>query len=194
MALKTANPDDLITRATEVPFQPGSGCPRWLVFLHEVFQGDSQLVNFVQRAVGYTLTGDTREQCLFINHGGGLNGKSTLIGTFRALAGEYGRDCAAETLLARRDDGIPNDVARLAGARFVSAIETEDGKRLAEAMVKAMTGGDRIVARFLHREFFEFQPEPYIRPDSPTNCERHTFLTCARRLCSFTAPKIPLAR
>ncbi|TMH34905.1 MAG: hypothetical protein E6H66_08975 [Betaproteobacteria bacterium] len=148
-----------ISKAVAVDFNPAAKAPAWSAFLDRIFAGDLPTIAFLQRAIGYSLTADTREQCLFINHGGGLNGKSTLIGTFRALAGEYGRDCAAETLLARRDDGIPNDVARLAGARFVSAIETEDGKRLAEAMVKAMTGGDRIVARFLHREFFEFQPQ-----------------------------------
>ena len=162
--LEHPDPREYISKAvgctTEGLFGPDDvKAPTWCAFLDRIFDGDVATIAFLQRAVGYSLTGSTAEECLFICHGSGMNGKSKLIGTLRAMFAEYGRDCAAETLLARRDDGIPNDVARLAGARFVSAIETEDGKRLAEAMVKAMTGGDRIVARFLHREFFEFKPE-----------------------------------
>jgi putative DNA primase/helicase len=148
-----------ISKVAGADFDPGAKAPTWSAFLDRIFDGDVAMIAFLQRAIGYSLTGNTSEECLFLCHGTGANGKSKLIGTLRALLGDYGRDCAAKTLLARREDGIPNDVARLAGARFVSAIETEDGKRLAEAMVKAMTGGDRIVARFLHREFFEFKPE-----------------------------------
>ena len=85
--------------------------------------------------------------------------KSVFLHTLRELAGDYGRDCPAETLLAKRDQAINNDVARLAGARLVCAVETEDGKRFAESLVKALTGGDTITARFLHREFFEFVPQ-----------------------------------
>jgi putative DNA primase/helicase len=152
-----------IRKAISCNFDPEAKAPTWSAFLARIFDGDVAMIAFLQRGIGYSLTGNTSEECLFICHGAGMNGKSKLIGTLRAMFADYGRDCAAETLLARRDDGIPNDVARLAGARFVSAIETEDGKRLAEAMVKAMTGGDRIVARFLHREFFEFQPAFKVR-------------------------------
>jgi putative DNA primase/helicase len=155
----TPDPWRRLGKAVAVDFDPNATAPTWSTFLDRIFDNDIALIAFLRRAIGYSLTGNTSEECLFLCHGTGMNGKSKLIGALRALFADYGRDCAAETLLARRDDGIPNDVARLAGSRFVSAIEPEDGKRLAEAMVKAMTGGDRIVARFLHREFFEFKPE-----------------------------------
>lgn len=121
--------------------------------------GNVAMIAFLQPAIGYSLTGSTKEQCLFIAHGTGANGKSVFLRTLRELLGDYGRDCPAETLLAKRDNGINNDIARLAGARLVCAIETEDGKRFAESLVKALTGGDTITARFLHREFFEFVPQ-----------------------------------
>jgi putative DNA primase/helicase len=106
------------------PLGPGAeDAPTWSAFLDRIFDGNVAMVAFPQRAVGYSLTGSTAEECLFLCHGSAMNGKSKLIGTLRAMFAEYGRDCAAETLLARRDDGIPNDIARLAGARFVSAIE-----------------------------------------------------------------------
>jgi putative DNA primase/helicase len=109
--------------------------------------------------VGYSLTGDTREQVLFLLHGSGANGKSTFLEVIQALLGEYALQTPAETLVQKQGEGIPNDVARLKGARFVAASETEEGKRLAEGMVKKMTGGDVLTARFLHQEYFEFKPE-----------------------------------
>jgi putative DNA primase/helicase len=112
----------------------------------------------MQKAVAYSLTGSTREQCLFILFGLGANGKSTFLNVIGSLLGEYARQTRTETILVKRGDQIPNDVARLAGSRFVSAIETESGRRLAEGLVKQMTGNDRMTARFLHREFFEFEP------------------------------------
>ena len=120
--------------------------------------GDADLEAFLQRAAGYSLSGSTREQVFFILYGLGLNGKSTFINEMRALLGEYGLQTRTETLLVKRGDSIPNDVARLAGARFVSAVETEGGKKLAESLVKQLTGGDPVPARFLHREYFEFEP------------------------------------
>jgi putative DNA primase/helicase len=113
---------------------------------------------FLQRAVGYSLTADIREQCFFLLYGAGSNGKSTFIKTISALFADYARTTPVETLLVRHGNNIPNDVARLKGARFVSAVETEGGKRLAESLVKQLTGGDKVAARFLHREFFEFEP------------------------------------
>ena len=110
------------------------------------------------RVVGYSLTASTSEQCLFLLYGLGANGKSTFLNVIGSLLGEYARQTRTETLLIKRTDQIPNDVARLAGSRFVSAIETESGRKLAEGLVKQMTGGDRMTARFLHREFFEFEP------------------------------------
>jgi putative DNA primase/helicase len=116
------------------------------------------LLPFVQKAAGYSLTGDTREQVAFFPWGSGANGKSTFLNAIQGVLGDYAKQTPLETLLLKREGGIPNDLARLHGARFVSAVETESGRRLAEAQLKQMTGGDRLVARFLHQEFFEFVP------------------------------------
>lgn len=112
----------------------------------------------MQKAVGYSLTGSTEEQCLFILHGTGANGKSTFLNTISTMLGDYARQTPTDALLVKRGDGLSNDVARLHGARLVSAVEVEGGRRLAEAQVKQLTGGDLIAARFLYQEFFEFRP------------------------------------
>jgi putative DNA primase/helicase len=114
--------------------------------------------SFVQRAAGYSLTGDTSEQVLFICYGGGANGKTTYQEAKAAALGDYAMRAPTEMLLAKRPGGIPNDVARLKGSRFVAASETEDGRRLAESMVKDLTGQDTITARFMRGEFFDFAP------------------------------------
>jgi len=151
---------DLVTKLAPVVYDPDAACPTWERFLLEVMNGDQDLIGFLQRAIGYTLTGDTSEQVLFILHGKGANGKSTLLETLRAMLGdEYTIQIRPETLMIRQGDAIPNDVARLKGARLVNARETEEGKRLAEGLVKEMTGGDTITARFLRQEFFDFRPE-----------------------------------
>ena len=149
---------DLITRLIPIDYHPGAASPTWLRFLERVAGADGELITFLQKAVGYSLTGSMREQCFFILYGAGLNGKSTFLKIVSTLLADYAKQTGTETLLVKRGDQIPNDVARLAGARFVSAVETESGRRLAEGLVKQMTGGDRMTARFLHREFFEFDP------------------------------------
>jgi putative DNA primase/helicase len=158
--LRNHHREDLLTKLAPVTYEPKAKCPTWLAFLDRVMAGDKDLVRFLQRAVGYSLTGSAREQCLFILYGTGANGKSTFLGTISQLLGEYASSTPTETLLVKTGGGgIPNDVARLKGARFVSAIEAEDGRRLAEALIKQMTGGDTMTARFLYGEFFEFLPE-----------------------------------
>ncbi len=116
------------------------------------------LIKFVQRAVGYSLTGHTTEQVLFLLHGQGANGKSTFLETLRAVLGDYGKQTDFDTFRKKDANGPRNDVARLVGTRFVAAVEAEAGLPLAEALVKQITGGDTITARFLHQEFFEFKP------------------------------------
>jgi putative DNA primase/helicase len=150
--------EDRITKLAPVAYDPEAQCPRWDAFLFRVLGGDTELIRFVQKAVGYTLTGSTEEQCFLILYGTGANGKSTLIQTLRALLSDYARQTPIETLLVKSGDGPRNDVARLHGARFVAAVEAESGKRLAEALVKQLTGGDTVTARFLYGEHFEFQP------------------------------------
>ena len=151
--------DNLVTRCLGIEYKSGSECPRWRAFLHRIMDGNQDLVGFVQRAVGYTLTGSTAERCMFILHGGGKNGKTVFLEGLRLLLGDgYTARTPTQTLLAKRGDTIPNDVARLRGIRLVTASETGDGNRLDEALVKDITGGDRVVARFMRGEWFEFTP------------------------------------
>ncbi len=150
---------DLITKLAPVDYDPQAECPLWESFLETIMAGKPGLTNFLRRAVGYSLTGDTSERAMFIMYGSGANGKSTALETLRAMLGDYATRTPAETLLARRDNAIPNDVAKLKGARFVSASETDEGRRLAEAQIKDLTGGDTISARFMRAEWFDFKPE-----------------------------------
>lgn len=149
---------DLLTRRAPVVFDPAATCPRWDAFLLRCMGGDQALVGFLQRAVGYALTGHTSEQVLLLLYGTGANGKSTFLETVRALLGDYATQTDFTTFLRRESEGVRNDLARLVGTRFVSAVEAEAGVPLAEALVKQITGGDIITARFLFREFFEFRP------------------------------------
>jgi putative DNA primase/helicase len=157
-ALRRARESDFNTKRASVAFDPNAVCPSWERFVLEVMGGDVELVSYLQRALGYSLTGNTSEQCVFFLHGFGANGKSTLLNTVRTLLGDYAMNCPAETLMVKREGGISNDIARLRGARFVAASETEDGHRLAESLLKQLTGGDAVTARFLHQEFFDFIP------------------------------------
>lgn len=148
----------LCTKRAEADYQPHAKCPTWLAFLRTIFAGDEELIAYLQRAVGYSLTGDTSEQCLFVLHGTGANGKSTFIETITSILADYGATTPTETLMVKHGDSIPSDVARLVGARFVAASESGDGRRLDEELVKRITGGDRMTARFMHRDWFQFTP------------------------------------
>jgi putative DNA primase/helicase len=151
---------DLSTKLVDVPFDIDAPCETWERTLGVLFGGDAELVRYVQRAVGYSLTGDTSEQCLHLCHGTGSNGKSTLLDVLAELSGEYGQQADFQTFLDRRHDSGPrNDVARLAGARLVRSSEVGDHKRLNEGLIKSLTGGDIITARFLYSEDFEFKPQ-----------------------------------
>jgi putative DNA primase/helicase len=149
---------DLLTRLAPVAYDPEARCPRWDAFLLRCMGGDGELVAFLQRAVGYALTGHTSEQVLLLLYGTGANGKSTFLETLRALLGDYATQTDFTTFQKREGEGVRNDLARLVGTRFVSAVEAEAGVPFAEALVKQVTGGDVITARFLFREFFEFRP------------------------------------
>jgi len=152
--------EDLISKLTPVDYDPNAKAPTWEAFLERVLQSEG-LRTFVQRAVGYSLTGDSRERVLLILHGMGRNGKSTFLEAIREALGAaegYAMKTPAETLMAKPAGSIPNDIARLKGARFVCASETEAGRRLAEALVKEITGNDTISARFMKAEWFDFKP------------------------------------
>lgn len=148
----------LCSKIAPVEYDALAACPTWLAFLNRIFAGDTDLVSYVQRAVGYALTCEISEQCVFVLHGSGANGKSTFLDTLTRLLGDYGMTTPADTLMWKQNSGIPSDVARLMGARFVSASESADGRRLDEEFVKRISGGDKISARFMHHDWFEFWP------------------------------------
>lgn len=133
-------------------------CPKWSRFLLDAMGGDAELVAYLQRVVGYTLTGLTDEQCLFFLWGPGSNGKTTFLETLAALMGEYAGACSFESFVAKDASGIRNDLAALQGKRLAYAEEPKQGARLDAGTVKQITGGGKIQARFLFREYFEFQP------------------------------------
>ena len=158
--LRKHDPADLITKLCPVDYEPEATFPMWEDFLWQAMDNFPELVGFLQRAVGYCLTGLTSEKKLFFIHGPKDTGKSTFLEAVKAVFGDYGHTTSFETFL-RRDHagGVRNDIAQLCGARLVVSNEVEDGKRLAEGIVKTLTGGDTIRARFLYSEGFEFIPQ-----------------------------------
>lgn len=158
-ALQPHRREDLITKVSPVAFDAAAKCPTLLAFLDRTMAGRVDLVGFIQRLVGYTLTGVTTEQMLALLYGMGANGKSTLLELVAELMGDYGQSIEFSTLLARGQDSTRNDLARLVGARFVAGSEAEDGRRFSEVLVKQLTGGDKITARFLFKEYFDFRPQ-----------------------------------
>jgi len=149
--------DDYLTRMASV--SPDGDCPGWLEFLKRVTASDEELLQFLKRMAGYVLTGLTREHALFFLYGLGANGKSVFINTVSGILGEYHRTAAIETFTASKTDQHPTDLAGLRGARLVTAVETEEGRRWAESKIKALTGGDKVAARFMRQDFFEFLPQ-----------------------------------
>ncbi len=148
--------EDLITKLAPVEYDPSAEAPTWEVCLKTWLPSEG-LRRFVQKAVGYALTGDVSEQVLLFLYGTGANGKSTLINALMEAMGDYALQAAPE-LLTVKASAHPTELADLKGARFVASVEVEDGKHLAESLVKQMTGGDRIKARFMRADFFEFSP------------------------------------
>jgi putative DNA primase/helicase len=151
------NSSDYITHSTSVA--PGGACPIWRRFLDRVTDGDVALQEFLQRVAGYGLTGSTREHALFFLYGTGANGKSVFLNTVAGVIGTYHRTAPIETFTVSNTDRHPTDLAGLRGARLVTAIETEEGRRWAESRIKSLTGGDKIAARFMRADFFEYVPQ-----------------------------------
>jgi len=151
--------EDLITRCLPVVYDPEAACPLWRATLERILEGRAELIRYFQKAIGYSCTGDTTEQVLFVLWGAGANGKTTILSTAATLLGDYALSTRPETFMVKHGDGIPNDVAQLKGRRLVIAVEAEAGQRLAEGLVKSMTGGgDTLTARFMRAEFFQFTP------------------------------------
>lgn len=161
--IRPGRPDDYCSKITAVaplpgPYHPES-CPLWLNFLKRATQGDKGLEDFLQRMAGYCLTGITREHALFFFFGTGGNGKGTYMNATSGAMGDYAQTAAMSTLMATDTERHPTELAALQGARMVLMSEPEEGGRWAEAKVKALTGGDKVSARFMRQNFFEFWPQ-----------------------------------
>jgi putative DNA primase/helicase len=174
--LRPGRPEDRITMAVRVAFDPAAPCPLYDRTVAEIFENNAELIAYVDRYSGYSLTGDCREESLALCWGDGANGKGTLMNNLGWLLGDYADDLPFSAFEQHSRSSIPNDIAKIVGKRFVTASETGETQRLNEARVKALTGRDPMTARFLHQEFFTFQPvakfwlatnhKPEIRDDS----------------------------
>ncbi len=148
--------EDYSTKITATA--PSGGCPTWLEFLKRITDGDGDLIAFLQRVTGYALTGITREHSLVFLYGTGANGKSTFLNAVAGILGAYHTTSCTEVFTITHGERHPTELASLRGARLVTAVETEEGRRWAEARIKALTGGDPIAARYMRQDFFEFVP------------------------------------
>jgi P4 family phage/plasmid primase-like protien len=157
----TSRPHDRADRITKITTAAPSGdCPAWRAFLATVTGGDAELQAYLARMAGYALTGVTSEHALFFLYGTGANGKSVFVNTFAGILGDYAANAPMDSFMVTQGERHPTDMAGLRGAaRLVTSIETEQGRRWAESKLKALTGGDKIAARFMRQDFFEFVPQ-----------------------------------
>lgn len=150
----------MFSRQARVEYTDAIDAPEWQQFLNQIFDKDQELIDYVQKAVGYSLTGSTKEQVMFILHGNGRNGKSIFIDTISDALGTYAKSMQADSIMVKQSSASANsDIARLEGARLVTSSEPNDGLRLDEGLVKQLTGGDTVTARYLYGKEFEFKPE-----------------------------------
>ena len=158
------DPLKMITKSVKSDFVTNAEAHLWEKILQDIFEGDQSLIDFFQRAVGYSLLGDTKEQCLFICHGSGANGKSVILETIKDILGDYAQTMPIEILLkGRKNVGAASpETARLKGIRFALASESERGQTWSSSLVKQLTGGDTITARHLYGDIFEFKSEATI--------------------------------
>jgi putative DNA primase/helicase len=158
--LREHSPSDMITKISPVIFDPPAACPLWDSFLGEIMEGDRAMIDFLARAAGYSLSGDTSIQAMFFLFGEGANGKSVMVEVLRHIIGEYSSSTAFDTFVVQKhESGVRTDLADLVGARFVTASESTDGHRLNEALIKSLTGGEPIKTRFLYQNPFEYKPQ-----------------------------------
>jgi putative DNA primase/helicase len=148
----------MITKLAKVRYDKDADCPMWKQFVREIMDYKADLIAFLQTAAGWSVSGDTSEQSMFILYGTGANGKSTFLNVIQNILGDYALSTWAETFMKRNNDTATNDIARLRGARFITISETEQGKRLSEHLIKQVTGNDALTARFLYGEYFNFVP------------------------------------
>lgn len=154
-------PDFLMTRMLGTSMSESPKKPeKWLAFLNQIFSGDKELIRYIQKALGYSLSGDTSEQCAFFLYGTGRNGKSTFLEVVRKIMGDYATNIQPESIMVKSSTNNANsDIARLKGARLVTSAEPNEGMRLNEGLLKQLTGDDMITARKLYGDEFEFRPE-----------------------------------
>lgn len=160
--LEPHNPDHLLTRQLSYSYDPKAVAPKWFQFLERVFDANADMVSFVQRAVGYSLSGKQSEQCFFFLYGSGANGKSVFTIMLRALFGSGAHNADFSTFIRQRNSQASqarNDLARLAGTRLVTSSEAGEGQRFDEALLKGLTGGEPITVRALYGKEFEFRPQ-----------------------------------
>ncbi|MDX6611632.1 MAG: putative primase/helicase [Blastocatellia bacterium] len=155
---RNSNPADNITLQLGASYDGQADAPLWRQFLKDVFSKDEELISYIQRAVGYCLTGETKEQAFFLCHGVGANGKSVFLDVISQMMGDYAGAASFESFDAARRSESSNDLAALKGKRLITIIEADEDRRLAEAKVKAVTGGDPISCRFLYGEYFTYRP------------------------------------
>ncbi len=157
------SPSDRLTKMTEVDYDPEATCPRWLTFMDEVFEGDADRIRYLQKAIGYAMSGDTRLECMFILYGPtSRNGKGTTMETVLRIMGEYGRTAKPDMLSKKSfadSSGPSEDVARLNGARLVNVSEPEKSMVIDASLTKQMTGNNTLTARYLRENSFEFKPQ-----------------------------------
>lgn len=151
------DPGLFLMQQSPVEYDPDAKAPMWEQFLTSVVP-DKGRRDYLARVVGYTLTGSTEEQVMFIHHGDGQNGKGVFMRVLMAILGDYAQSVPRSTLMAKAGEGIPNDIARMMGKRLLSTTETSAGKKLDDELVKQLTGEDTVSARFLNKEFFDFRP------------------------------------
>jgi len=150
---------DYLTHLLNLTYDTNAECPRWKDFLIQIMDGEEETIDFLQRAVGYSLSGSTREQVFFLLYGTGSNGKSTFLEVIRTLLGSLAQNADFNTFLHREFEAVRNDIARMRGVRFVTAVEAEGDRRFSESIIKILTGGDTVTARYLYSEPFEFKPQ-----------------------------------
>ena len=158
--LRPIDRDDLVTKNTGVMYDPDCDNSRWLQFLSDSLDGNEEMMEYVQRAAGYTLTGSNAEEVFFLLSGQPASGKSTFLDGLHSALGTYATTTQTDTFMYRRGQSAPpNELARLAGMRLVSMSELREGESFNELIIKQFTGGDRVTARFLYQDSFEYRPQ-----------------------------------
>ena len=149
----------MITKVAGTGYDLEAKCPLWEKFLDQIFDHDRELIRYVQRVIGYTLTGRLNEQVFFFLYGEGSNGKSTFLNVILAIMGDYGKTADISTFMVKKNEGIRNDLAELAGVRYIMSTEPETGGEFSMHVLKKWTGNEKIKCRFLHKEYFEYLPQ-----------------------------------